>query len=309
MHRTFKQDASLRSAGGLILICMGVLALLMVFVLVMEPLHWTFPVILSLAFSPFVMLGSYFFLRNSGTITLTDEAVIWRRFGQEKRVAYSDITGSRERDYHAPPNFILEAGRDRLKINRRVENFPELFALLSEKAPVLLRKDSSSRAPFKAGLTRRRLADNLATVACSIVVVAAGVFFYLLETGHLYPGWATFQVGVVAGAIGLCLLYLENMGLVQVVFDEEEIHWRNLLKAPEGRLVDEIEHICLVKDSQNVSGVQKVQYNLTLYFEDGCELAISERKARAFGYTPERLLVKLRALYGEDKAPASYGER
>jgi len=268
-----------------------------------------------------LLLPLYLLYHNSGEIILTDDAVVVRRWGREKRLRYDDVLSVRERDWNLPPNLVLRGPDVTLGIHTQAERFPQLYELLVERVPVLYRR-AAERAPLRLEGARR-----LRNWLIFGIVVLGG--FYL--GFGLLPIWSelasgapdftpvllrnAFIVFALASFFALPALYIVIVGMVAgslkggqpvaYLFTEKSIHYRPPLGRWQRRPADQLAGIYLqsvettVRASSGGAIVAEtvLLHGIILHLANGEVLEISRDRLRHFGQTPNELYARLGRLY------------
>ncbi len=303
MNKVYHFSVSFRNTGLLILALMGVLCLFVLPFAIFSPQGLWVAMAFALALLPFVLLGGYFFVRHSGEIILTDDAITLSRFGREKRVSYLDVIAVRQ-DYHLPPNLVLSTADTSLKFSRLVYDWPELDAALRRRIAAFGQTDQAT-FPLVLGFGIKFFATNgllLAVLFAFIELLAFGAFY------ERYGVWrALGMAAVVSGSlVGLTwaaavLATLLSGQPIRCVFTADSVEARYAFGKRRSWAARDIQAIHMEEHQSAVqSGYVKVErllHPVIITFKDGQPLIINPDRARDFGYTPERLNAVLRRLY------------
>jgi hypothetical protein len=305
MDRTFQFSRTFRRVGLGLLIAIGVMYGV---VSALGALEGDFGLTLGLGAValPLGALGLYWFVRHSGTVRLTEDAVILERFGQQRRLAYEDVVDVWERDAHIPSNYVLEGRNRTLRFSREIEGFSDLYATLLQRVPPL-----RNLADVDFPLVLKLSWDYFLDLALGLLVVVAlfGGLIYLiarntgLSSADLFFMSLAFLLvlGLFAGA----LVPEVRKKPLMMAFERERIQVHPLLgetQAYDARRIRAIRIEEKVEETQFVSRwawqtLKSVVHPLVIDFADGERLTIREKQAWQFGYAPERLHAILRHLY------------
>ncbi len=294
MNQVYSSSRSLRNAGILIIVAHLFLffLLLLAFILDRRPVT-TFLYLPVLLLSPLNWFGIYFFVRHSEQVTLTGDQIVWQRFKQVKKVPYAAITGYQERDYHLPPNLVLLTPQDRLRLNRRLENFPDLYRTLRQRASALQEKEKP-QFPWQLHLQARFLWLQAGTAI--LVMGGLGALSLLVAEGD--HRWEAFLVlEILAGVMLLTALLLEMRGPASVRLTPDTIKVSHFWRGPQIWDAQSIIDIRLNRNLTLIRGAERILYDVEICFDDGRLLVIEEQRCWAFGYDPSRLHDHLRRLY------------
>ncbi len=254
---------------------------------------------------PFAALGVYWFLRHSGSVSLTDDAIIVRHFQFEQRMAYDDVVAFQEKDAHMPPNYVLKSRDGVLKFSRETDNFYELYGLLRQRVALLGEAEHIS-LPWVLNFMPGFL-QSVGTWVGIIGLLLGGMtcvglrsskniledVFFIALTAVLFSGL------VIAAALPKL-----KQKQRELVFTAAEIQLRPFLGPSQIFKTAQIQDI-LVEERVSVArpvrlgwqSIRVVLHPLIIKFRDGKHLVIEEGQAWQAGYSPERLLATLRQLY------------
>ena len=262
---------------------------------------------------PFAALGIYWFWRHSGTISLTDNAVVLQRFGSEHHLAYADIIAFSEKDAHLPPNYVLTSQAGNLKFSRETENFYDLYLALRQQIAVLREPDAAT-FPFNLNF----MPGFIRSVGIWVIVIGfllGGMLCWLLQSS---PNLSEdiFFIGLTAVLFLALLLAAARPRLKQIprelIFTAQEIQLHPLWGPPQLYKADQIQSIMIEEQITSARSVRMawikmrvVLHPIVIKFRDGQQVTIEEGRAWQVGYSPERLLATLRQLY----KPAGLGKQ
>lgn len=254
---------------------------------------------------PFAVLGVYWFWRHSGSVILTEDAVIVRHFQFEQRMTYAEVVAFQEQDAHIPPNYVLKSQERTLKFSREIENLNELYGLLRDKIPLL-----GEAGPVSLPLVLDFMPGFLRNVGIwvGIIVLVLGSLIGVGLRGSKNVSEDLFFIALtlilVAGlAVAAAVPRLKQKPR-ELTFAATEIRMRPFWGAPQTFNAGQIQDI-LIEEQVSVArpvrlGWQTVRvtlHPLVIRFRDGRRLVIQESQAWQAGYSPERLLATLRQLY------------
>lgn len=309
MKQVYASSRSLRHAGILIIAAhlLLFLLLLLAFILDRRPLT-TFLYLPLLLLSPLNWFGIYFFVRHSEQVTLTADQIIWQRFKRTRHVPYSAVTGYQERDYHLPPNLVLFTREGNLRLNRRLENFPDLYHTLRQRVPAL-RETEQPQFPWQLRLQPRFLWSQ--AIIALLLIVGFGALSWLVSDSE--TRWEAFLVlEILVGVMLLTALLLEMRGPASVRLTPDTIKVSHFWRSPQIWDAQSMVDIRLNRSLTLIRGVERIMYDVEICFDDGRLLVMDEQRCWAFGYDPSRLRDHLRRLYlspGADSARRPAQER
>lgn len=271
---------------------------------------------------PFAALGIYWFWRHSGTITLTADGIVLRRFGSEQRLAYADIVAFQEKDAHLPPNYVLNSKTSVLKFSRETENFYDLHLALRQQIAVL-REVEAATFPFNLNF----LPGFIRNVGIWVIVIG-GLLGGMLVWGLQSSANLTedvFFIGLTAVLFLALLLAAARPRLKQkpreLIFTATEIQLLPLWGPPQVYQANQIQSIQIEEQVTSARSVRMawikmrvVLHPIVIKFRDGRRVIIEEGHVWQVGYSPERLLATLRQLYqpaglGKQLLGAAYNQR
>jgi hypothetical protein len=281
------------------------------------------PALLFIVHSAPLLLGVplYLLYHNSGEIILTDEAVVVRRWGREKRLRYDEVVAVRERDRNLPPNLVLRGEDVRVGIHTQVEPFAQLYERLVQRVEVMRRR-AEAGFPLRLHVT----VQGQVWLIVGIVLLVA---FYL-GVG-LLPIWSELTgeapnfspVLLRNAAIWFALLsfvFLPAIYIVVVItvagslrggqpaayeFDEDVVRYRLPFGPWRSRPAEQLLGIHLKPvetrvraANQGVTVAETVRhYEVVLRFAGDRVLEMSLDRIRQFGFTPTKLHARLSRLY------------
>ncbi len=255
----------------------------------------------------------YTLVANSGTVVLDDEAVTLRRLGLERRLPYRDILSIRERSGNPFfPSLVLKGRRRTLRINRRVERLPDLYANI--RARLVALPAQSPILPFKLQPTTGVVLQNvlgLPLLAAFLLAIALGIDY----ERNPQPIAAAIMVGLsMAATFALILFLFWRLELkphqpIRLEFHADEVRFRLPLKPWQSWPVEQLQEIGLqsqvtpvrVKSRGTWVSESAVEYPLVLLFRGARALRLDERRCWQLGYSPQQLVLLLRQLYGLDQ--------
>jgi hypothetical protein len=273
---------------------------------------------LLLVLSPLMVFSYYILRHNGGHVVPTEDGVLLRRLGQEKRVRYEEILAVKDFSFALPPDLVLRGRGKRLRIPCSAQNFPRLYQIIRQRRDAL--------HPAEAPCFPYRLAVSKGAWVFAISVLVVSVVLYLgigllpawdaLLKGHGLPlapevARSTGFLFVIVSIVfvpAIALFIVGSFKLKQpseLVFEEDKIRFRFPFQGWRGREAGELERVYLDPVHRTVSArhegvgvsVETTHYTLVLRFEDGFELWIDLDRALQFGSSPERLHAVLSRLY------------
>lgn len=281
------------------------------------------PALAFIGFSAPLLLGMplYLLYHNSGEVVLTDDAVVVRRWGREKRLRYDEVVAMRERDRNLPPNLVLQGEGEQVGIHTQVEDFAQIYELLVQRVEVLRRRTATafplclsvtvrSRAwliagivlvlAFYLGAALLPIWSELASESpdfSPVLLRNAAIWFSLLS----FPFVPTLYIIIVLTVAGS----LRGVQPVAYEFDEEEVRYRLPFDPWQSRPADQLVgiHLKPVKTTVRASsgGVivaeTVVHHEVVLRFAGDRVLEMSLDRVRQFGFTPNELQSRLIQLY------------
>ncbi len=304
MQREFRFSPTVQRAG------LGIMALVGVVYVFLTPRDLleedpTFAVVFFATLLLLFVLGAYEYLRHTGSVVLTDDAVVLRRFGSEKRLKYEEITGTEERDLHIPPNYTLYGNTTRLKFSRQVEDFAAFYELLHSRTPALGEENVS--LPLTLELAPHFYV-KIALAVGGFVVILANLLLFTLSTSEI-PFSDIFFGGlailfVLALFVATVMPGLRNKP-VKIILTPDEIRIHPLIGEPVTYPSWKIRSITIEERTETVTlphrtvlrTMEATTHPLVIRFTGGQELVISEQQAWDLGHAPERLHLILRKLY------------
>lgn len=270
--------------------------------------------ILLMSIIPLILLDFY-----HGEVILTDDEIIVRRWQREKRVRYQEVTATKQPLYNLPPEFSLWAGRHRVAIPTQIDEFPEIYAVLCEKVPVL-RQEIQAGFPYRLSVSTRGWGlyflgipvllvlwigftimpfdysrDSISgeTVRTSLILFALLGFFFA-------PAIYIIGLGMVSGS-------LTFRQPVAWKFTSDEIYFRYAFGPWFSRPARELVHVelqpipvTLEVSSKNFNLTEQARwYNLRLHFSGGSllKMEINSDRAIQFGTDLMKISARLRNLY------------
>jgi hypothetical protein len=276
---------------------------------------------LPLVLSP-LMVFSYHMLRhNSGHVVLTEDGVLLRRLGRERRMRYEDILVVKDFAFALPPDLVLRGRGKRLRIPRSAENFPRLYQIIRQRREAL-RPIEAPCFPY-----RLAVAKGAWVFAMSVILVSMALYLGIgllpawdaLSKGHGLPlapevARSTTILFSIMSAVfipAMALFIVGSFKLKQpsaLVFTEDEIRFRFPFQGWRAREAGELKSVYLDPVHRTVSArhegvavsVETTHYTVVLRFEDGLELWIDLDRALQFGSSPERMHGILSQLYRLD---------
>lgn len=303
MKQVYASSRSLRNAGILIIAAHLFLFLLLLLAFILDRRSLATFLLLPLALlSPLNWFGVYFFVRHSDQVTLTEDRIIWQRFKQTRKVPYAAITGYQERDYHVPPNLVLLTREGKLRLNRRLENFPDLYQTLRQRAPAL-QEAEQPQFPWQLRLQPRFLWSQ-ALIALLLIGGFGALSLLVVESDNRWEAFLVLEI--LVGVMLLTALLLEMRGPASVRLLPDTIKVSHFWRSPQIWDAQSIVDIRLNRNLTLIRGVERILYDVEISFDDGRLLVIEEQRCWAFGYDPSRLCDHLRRLY---LLPAADGAR
>ncbi|MCA9939698.1 MAG: tetratricopeptide repeat protein [Anaerolineales bacterium] len=294
MNQVYHSSRSLRSAGIFVIAAHVFLFLLLLVALILDqrPLasYLFLPILL---INPLNWMGIYFFIRHSDAVTLTDTHITWQRFQRHKTIPYTDITGYQERDYHLPPNLILFAENDKLRLNRRLENFPDLYQALRQRIPAL-QQPELPQFPWQLRLQSRYLWSQ-AGIALLLIVGFGAMSLLIADRQNRWEAFLVLEI--LIGVMLLAALLMEMHGPANVRFTPDTIKVHNFWRSPQIWDARSIVDVRLNRNRTLIRGIERIMYDVEIRFDDGRVLTIEEARSWAFGYDPSRLCDMLHRLY------------
>lgn len=82
---------------------------------------------------PTFLFSVYFLYQNYGKTILTNDEVISKKFGFEKRIRYSDVIRVKEKDHHFPKNLVIKSKNKTIRISHNSCYFEEIYQVLANK--------------------------------------------------------------------------------------------------------------------------------------------------------------------------------
>jgi hypothetical protein len=307
-----------RAALLIVLLLIG-LVMVVVFVASLNPERTTISreagIGVPLLLSPLALFALYMLVNNSGMVILTREAVILRRLGRNKQLPYRHISGIKERTFSILPSLVLKGEDVTLKINRRVENLPGLYAAIRQRTEGE-RGGERPAFPYHLAVGRSTLWFG---VAGAVILLA----FYLGTglAGLWVPAWQGTEPALLPGLLIMGLVSLIFLPVIAIFvvgwfkprqpselrLTVDEVRFRYLLGSWQIWAGDELSSIELQPMHLPVWGSRPVRiwgtrggtivYPLSLHFSGQRRLLIDQDRAWQFGYSPERLFDVLRRLY------------
>jgi hypothetical protein len=264
----------------------------------------------------------YLLWQNSGEVTLTDDEVIWRHWGREKRLAYRDVVEVKRHDFHLPPNLVLRGHETTVRIHLQIEGYSEIYQILSRKVPVL-RLEIEAGFPYELKISPRKWAFS---IMGTLILLAFYLGFGLLpiwsELSKESPDFSHVLLRntiIFLGMLGfvfipgiyffIVLSIAGSMTLSQPIafeFAEREIRYRRPFERWKGQSVDDLKAIVLQSIRTNVRALGAegalaretvTTYQLALTFADGNRVEIGPDRLRQFGTSPQALFTRLQRLY------------
>lgn len=283
------------------------------------------PALLFVVLSAPLLLGMplYLLYHNSGQVILTDDAVVVRRWGQEKRLRYDEIVAVRELDRNLPPNLVLRGADLSVGINTQVENFAQIYDLLVQRVdllrrragagfPLRLQASARSQAWLIAGivlLLAFYLGAGLLPIWCELageapdfspVLIRNATIWFAMLSFFFLPALYIVIVIAIAGS-------LRGVQPIAYEFTAQRVYYRLPFGPWRSRPVDQMAAIFLkprektvrVSSQGGVVSETVTHHEIALWFSDGHTLEISLDRIRQFGFTPNELYARLRRLYPE----------
>ncbi|MFP4345211.1 MAG: hypothetical protein ACLFU8_10995 [Anaerolineales bacterium] len=256
---------------------------------------------------------------NSGIIILTDDAVILRRFGRERRMAYGEIEQIKERNANPLfPSLVLKGRGRRLKINCRAEKFAYIHHQLLERTEALSmeREEPGTSKPATSGVLTvqiRRgpfLFNTLGSMVIAGAILLAGLFLMDFRANPdpllALAVYLLISIGVLV-LVGAAMVSseLKPRQPVALEFHPHEIRFKRLLGPWQRFPVEELvalqrqEQVLPVHVRTDGAWIEErtVRYPLLLRFTGGREIYLDERRCRQMGCSPQKLYRRLERLY------------
>lgn len=276
--------------------------------------------IITLLFMPILLFLLYLLYSNSGMVILTAEAVILRRLGRERRLAYQEIES-----VHEPciaTVLTIKGAKRRICIPRLIDQRPQLYRMLLERTPA-----APKGAEFPVNLSISILTQCVYVVATVLfIAIYLGIgligLWMPLAQGNLLPlnreGWLGILIpfALVSALFVPALIFIVQsflgergaFGLVrpiEIILQRDEIRYRTPSSPWKQQALSDLRSITIktlhssvrVSYSGAVVREQIKQYMLQLNFADDQNWIIDEERARQFGYSAEGLTALLQQLY------------
>ncbi|MBN1873699.1 MAG: tetratricopeptide repeat protein [Anaerolineae bacterium] len=303
MKEVFPLSKTFRSTGQMLMGMMTFLYVILLTVWIVSPVdRWDMTMIM-LVMLPFDLIGLYFWARHTGQVILTDTTIRVERFGYKREIDYSQIVSFKEQDAHIPANFVLKTDTTTLRFSRKIEAFPELYALLREKVYAL--RDLDQQAfPWTLYLKPKFYLDWILSILTVLLIIGG-----LSLVGNKAPNAAkTTQFILLVALPAIILLLLAAFSEFrntprQIIFDANQIQILPLLGTPktwDTRAMTDI-YLDEVTGSASWGSIRQriryVEYSVVITLDDGREVVFEQPIARNLGLSTERLHAGLRRLY------------
>jgi hypothetical protein len=255
---------------------------------------------------------------NSGIVILTEDAVILRRLGRERRISYAEIERIKERNANPFfPSLLLKGQGRRLKINRRAEKFAYIHHLLLERTEALAgEREHKKRGAASSGILALQvrkgpfLFNTLGSMVIAGAILLAGLFLmdFRANPEPLFAlvVYLLISLGVLT-LVGAAVVSseLKPRQPVALEFRPQEIRVKRLLGPWESFPVTELvalqrkEKVLPVHVRTGGAWIEEsvTRYPLLLRFTGGREIYLDERRCRQMGCSPQKLYRRLERLY------------
>ncbi|MEW6527711.1 MAG: hypothetical protein AB1444_13730 [Spirochaetota bacterium] len=323
-QRTFHFSSDMRTYGMALLGLMGFAYLLFVSVpvfdffslLTVNKNDYLVLAILALGLMPFTLLGFYLFYRHSGYVILTQEAIILKRFGKEKQILYRDIVDISFTRWHIPEGIILKTRSSVLSFSTRIGNYPALWKILQKKvSPRPLEADQVS-FPFHLSFAHRFWLSKILQFG-ALIAILCGIVIILSRDGETNKfNWrmGSFLILLSLGVlIAVIINGLSPKQFVRLRFTKQDITGYYINGKTKNWPVSNLKRITFTEKLRwfSVDGVEGLapDRSVWLEFDRYPPLIISEKRAKDFGYTSERLCANLNYLYAQQLSRNSNASR
>ncbi len=254
--------------------------------------------------------GLFIWLRHIGSLHLTEDALVLRRLGRERRLEYRAIEHIEMRGWPISAVVVKGAGQT-LRFSRRVMHLPKFYALLQERCPAV---KPVGRLPWRLQVRPLLFADRIGGILFILGFFA--VIGWLFAPNNSDPA-AVFAIIFLCGVLfaslilGGILMEFKNNPFA-VTFMENEIYVRYLFGEDSRWSVKKIEAIEVITEERTIRSGKSMRsrykvYPLSIRFEDGWgqrKFQLDEHWMRqGFGLTTRQAETLLRAAYGLNKTP------
>lgn len=307
MLRVFPSPRYCRAAGQMFLGMTGLLYLIALLLMIPAATGWIFWLIYLLVSLPFPVLRVLFYVHGSGYIILTDEHILWNRFGKEIRLAYQDIRSYENRRDLFGPFLLLSSTTESVKISRQVENYSELYAELQRRV-TFFSEAPALDIPWELHLQPDYVRSS--TKGFLALIGLAGLIFVLIIWLSEFPliqiigipdknlvAFGLAMISLLIAGLAVAVLLSDVNGLLSITFALSEIHLRRIWGAPVSWDADRIRSISRKRRERVYRGGTRVDQPLYVEFKDGQHLEFTDGWAEAFGIDLERLESSLHQLY------------
>lgn len=323
MRRTYRVPHLFWTGAIVVLVLTAVIYIAFAAMALWTDLTWEGFLVFVAASVPLLVVAPLCILwANSGEVIMTDDGVITRHWGRERRLAYQDVIEVRERKWYFPPHLSLKGHDQTLRIHNQVEGYSEIYRTLSRKIPVLRRRVEGG-FPYRLQTTERSLAFTVVGVLIllafylgigllpiwselgketpdfSPVLVRNAVIFFLMLSFFFLPALYAFVVGNITGS----MVFGQPLAFE---FTEREIRYRFPFGLWQKRPADTLQAVVLrdVAFNVRIPGAEGalaretlVSSHVVLAFTDGTTIGISLDRLRQFGVSPHELHARLARLY------------
>lgn len=275
-----------------------------------DPASFRPAIIIMLVMLPCFLPVVYFLYQNYGKTILTNDEIISRKFGMEKRIRYSDIVSAKEKDFNFPTNIVVKSANKTIRISNNSCNFGELYDILINKiAAFQTSLDVEFPWILEVKLFKFRKWFNI-TGLILIWGIPLGLVYSLLPS---YDAKSTFYIivsfVVFWGLISWLCIYMylrEEWSKSQPCiyrFMRDHIEFQMPLKSVESVSVEKETKIELINVIRNgIAPGEGISvsfhvYSIGIILSNKRKLIIDGTRAKQFGYTTLKIYQTLLKLY------------
>lgn len=170
-------------------------------------------------------LNTYLFFVLTGTVVVSEDAVVHIKFGKTTRIAFHEITEIENQLFNA--RLVIRSSQNKIAVEKQIQNFEYFYFLLMERVPKILHA-AQLQLPV---LVRIRV---IIYIFAAVLTGLGGLFTFLSIRDQADIGAYIFSLGLLGIGLIIFILaprsyYFDSTGIrVKYPLRKKEFMWTDL---------------------------------------------------------------------------------